>query len=260
MTDCEIITGDALLLLPQLAERPSLIVTDPKYNQGVDYGPGESSDSLPPDEYLAWCRRWMFACYNALTPTGSMFVVINTEWADDYGKLLTESGFHHRNRIVWFYRFGVHQSRKFGRDHAIIRYVVKDPRQFTFNADAVRVPSARQARYKDKRADSRGRVPGDVWEIPLDNFASDVWEVPRVCGTFRERIPGFPTQLPEALVERMVLACSNAGELVADPFCGSATTLVAAKRHGRRGIGIELSPAYSESGRERLRGVEVIGG
>jgi len=115
-----------------------------------------------------------------------------------------------------------------------------------FNADAVRVPSARQLKYRDKRANAKGKLPDNVWallpehEPALFHPESDAWLVPRVCGTFRERT-AHSNQLPLALVERIIAVASNAGDIVLDPFLGSGTVLVAARRLGRAGIGIELS-------------------
>src|SRR5262249_47543625 len=149
---------------------------------------------------------------------------------------------------------------KFTRSHAHILYYVADPKRFTFNADAVRVPSARQTTYADRRANPKGRVPDDTWVLrPQEDerfFApeTDTWYVSRVCGTFKERT-GHPCQMPEALLERIVRVASNAGDLVLDPFAGSGTTLAAAKRLGRRYLGMELSGEYAERVRQRLDGV-----
>ena len=145
-----------------------------------------------------------------------------------------------RNRITWHETFGVYCHNKFGRTSRPIYYATKSPKSFTFNKDAVTVPSARQEKYGDKRAAPGGKIMGDVWEIS------------RVCGTFKERVKGVPTQLPGELVERIVGVSSNPGDVVLDPFAGSGTTLAIAKRMGRSGIGIELNPEYASISEARV--------
>src|SRR5262249_6916673 len=126
-----------------------------------------------------------------------------------------------------------------------------------FSPGGVRVPSARQTSYADRRAHPRGKLPDDTWVLRPqedDRFFqpdTDTWYVSRVCGTFKERT-GHPCQMPEALLERIIRVASNPGDLVLDPFAGSGTTLVAAKRLGRRYLGIELSGEYADKVRQRL--------
>src|SRR5262249_40394612 len=150
--------------------------------------------------------------------------------------LLEDLGFHLRNMIAWHYTFGQAQKRRFTPSWTPIFYVVKDPNNYTFNADAVRVPSDRQTRYNDRRANPLGKVPNDVWVLRPDQEspahfhpATDVWKISRVAGTFKERA-GHVTQLPLALAERIIRVASNPGDVVLDPFAGTGTVLVAAKR------------------------------
>ncbi|MDT0616795.1 site-specific DNA-methyltransferase, partial [Streptomyces lancefieldiae] len=126
------------------------------------------------------------------------------------------------------------------------------PKRFTFNADAVRVPSARQLVYNDGRAVAAGRLPDDTWilrpqDVP-DAFQpdEDTWYFRRVCGTFKERAGWHGCQMPEQLLGRIIRVSSNEGDVVLDPFAGSGTTLVAAKKLGRRWLGFELSKGYYE--------------
>ena len=120
---------------------------------------------------------------------------------------------------------------------------MKDAKRFTFNDGdpAVRIKSDRQKKYNDRRANPDGKLPGDVWT-----------EFPRVCGTFKERVGWHPCQMPEALLERIVCACSRPGDVVLDPFAGSGTTLAAAARQGRRWIGVELSEKYARRAEKRI--------
>lgn len=218
----------------------NLIFADPPYNIGVDYGKGKKFDRRDEREYQDWCQDWLQACERALTPDGSLWVLINDEWADLFGIMLRYVGLHRRSWIKWYETFGVNCTNKFNRTSRHLFYCVADPKHFTFNREAVTRPSDRQTKYKDKRANPNGKI----WD--------DVWQIPRLCGTTKERIPGFPTQLPLALLKPIVGCSSNPGDLVVDPFCGSGTTGVVCKQLGRRFIGIESNPDYVELAEKRI--------
>jgi site-specific DNA-methyltransferase (adenine-specific) len=251
-----VLTGDCLSLLAGLPEASvDLAFADPPFNIGYDYD--VYHDHKGKDDYLGWTERWLAAVRRVLKPTGSFWVAIGDEYAAETKVRLDALGLTMRNWIVWHYTFGVHCTKKFTRSHAHLFYYVVNPKRFTFNADAVRVPSARQSTYADKRANPRGRVPDDTWVLrPQEDErlfppTSDTWYVSRVCGTFKERT-GHPCQMPEAVLERIVRASSAPGDLVLDPFAGSGTTLAVAKRLGRHYLGIELSDEYAEQVRRRL--------
>jgi site-specific DNA-methyltransferase (adenine-specific) len=220
-----------------------LVFADPPYNIGYVYD--EYQDDLPDTQYVAWCRAWMAACQRVLTPTGSFYIAIGDDFAAQVRLLGKDLGLHLRNWIIWCYTFGQNMKRKFSRAHTHILYFTKDAREFTFNDRALRFPSARHTEYQDLRANPLGRLPNDVWD-----------EFPRVCGTFKERDGFHGCQLPEALLTRIILASSNAGDVVLDPFVGSGTTAAAAKRLGRRYLGIDISAEYVKRTRQRLRNVE----
>src|SRR4051794_22313325 len=256
----QILTGDCLAHLARLeAGSVGLAFADPPFNIGYDYD--VYHDGRGHDDYLAWTERWLAAVRRVLKPAGSFYVAIGDEYAAELKVRLDALGLTMRNWIVWHYTFGVSCTRKFNRSHAHIFYYVADPKRFTFNADAVRVPSARQTTYADRRANPAGKLPDDTWVLrPQEEercFApdGDTWYVSRVCGTFKERT-GHPCQMPEAGLERVVRASSNPGDLTLDPFAGSGTTLAVARRLGRHYLGVELSPEYAGRIRERLRNVE----
>ncbi len=257
----EIVTGDCLKVLPRLPEGSvALAFADPPFNIGYDYD--VYNDRRGRAEYLLWTERWLAEVRRVLRPDGSVFVAIGDEYAAELKVRLDELGLTMRNWIVWHYTFGVHCTKKFTRSHAHILYYVADPKRFTFNADAVRVPSARQRLYADRRANPAGRVPDDTWVLrPQEDERffhpeHDTWYVSRVCGTFKERT-GHPCQMPEALLERIVRVASNPDDLVLDPFAGSGTTLAVARRLGRRWFGVELSAEYAERVRRRLESVNA---
>jgi site-specific DNA-methyltransferase (adenine-specific) len=252
----QILTGDCLRLLAELpAGSVDLAFADPPFNIGYEYDVYE--DDRSHSDYLTWTERWLAAVRRVLAPTASFYVAIGDEYAAELKVRLDALGLTLRNWIIWHYTFGVHCKRKFNRSHAHIFYYVVDPRRFTFNADAIRVPSARQTTYADRRANPTGKVPDDTWVVrPQEdgrffNPDSDTWFVSRVCGTFKERT-GHPCQMPEAVLERIIQVSSNPGDLVLDPFAGSGTTLAVAHKLARRWVGVELSPEYATAIRQRL--------
>ena len=174
-----------------------------------------------------------------------------------------ELGFTCRSWVIWYYTFGVNCTKKFNRSHAHLFHMVKDPKQFTFNADDARVPSARQLVYGDKRANAKGRLPDDTWvlrpqDLPAGFSADDdTWYFPRVAGTFKERQGFHGCQMPEQLLARIIRVSSNIGEVVVDPFGGSGTTLAVAKKLDRRYLGFELSDDYVLAINTRLDGIAV---
>ncbi|RMG36566.1 MAG: site-specific DNA-methyltransferase, partial [Planctomycetota bacterium] len=251
--------GDCVELMRRWADaghRADLIVADPPYNIGFRYDVYQ--DNLPDDEYCGWTQQWMAAAYGLLKDDGTFWVAIGDEYAAELKRLAESVGFHIRNWVVWYYTFGVHCTQMFGRSHTHFLYFVKDPQRFTFNADAVRVPSARQLVYNDRRADARGRLPDNTWILrPHDAPQAflpdhDTWYFARVAGTFRERAGFHGCQLPERLLERIIRACSNEGEVVVDPFAGSGSTLVVAKKLRRRFVGCDLSEEYVRHAQRRL--------
>ena len=237
-----IVRGDVLKVLPTWPEGcVDLVFADPPFNIGYEYD--QYDDSRPPDEYMAWTKKWVDACLRVLKPDGTFWIAIGDEYAADV-RVMMRGRATLRNWVIWHYTFGQNCKYKFNRSHTHLFYFVKDPEQFTFNADdpRVRVPSDRQLKYNDKRANPKGRLPHDVWT-----------EFPRVCGTFKEREGWHPCQMPVELLERIVLACSNPDDVVLDPFAGSGTTLVAAANHGRQWLGVELSKDYARRAERRVR-------
>jgi len=217
-----------------------LIFTDPPYNIGIDYGEGEKADLITPQAYMKWVRQWFSLCWDCLADDGSMWVMIGDEYAAEYCTELKATGFTVRSWIKWYETFGVNCSNKFNRTSRHIFYAVKDSSLFVFNPEPVTRPSDRQAKYGDSRAATGGKI----WD--------DVWQIPRLTGTCAERIPDFPTQLPLALVQPIVLCASMPGDLVVDPFNGSGTTGVAAIRNGRKYVGIEKSEKFADMATMRL--------
>src|ERR671922_1979549 len=146
-----ILTGDCLR---HLAELPpacvDLAFADPPFNIGYDYDVYDDRQSRA--DYLVWTERWLAAVRRVLKPTGSFYVAIGDEYVAELKVRLDGLGLTMRNWIVWHYTFGVSCTKKFNRSHAHILYYARHPREFTFNPDGVRVPSARMTTYADRRA------------------------------------------------------------------------------------------------------------
>ena len=260
----EIWTGDCLEQLARLPDGSAqLIFADPPFNIGYDYD--VYRDARNRDDYLVWTEQWLQSAKRVLASDGSFFVAIGDDYAAEMKVRLDAMGLTMRNWIIWHYTFGVSCKNKFSRSHTHILYYVANPKKFTFNADAIRVASARQTTYADRRANPTGKVPDDTWLLrPQESDVhfqpdDDTWHESRVCGTFNERSK-HPCQMPESVLERIIRVASNQDNLVLDPFAGSGTTLAVAKRLGRRYLGIELSEAYAEAVAERLRVVRVDDG
>lgn len=255
--------GDCLKLLARMKTGSvHLAFADPPFNIGYEYD--TYHDRRTADDYLGWSQQWMGEIVRVLRPDGTFWLAIGDEYAAELKVLATrELGLTCRSWVVWYYTFGVNCKQKFSRSHAHLLHFVKDPKHFTFNVEAIRVPSARELVYGDKRANPTGRLPDDTWilrpqDLPEGFTAdADTWYFPRVCGTFKERSGWHGCQMPEQLLGRIIRASSNPGDLVIDPFGGSGTTLAVAKKLGRSFMGLELSQAYAKRITERLADIRV---
>lgn len=238
--------GDALDVLPGIADGSvDLIFADPPYNIGKRFG--ESHDRWPSEEsYLDWCYQWLELCLTKLSPQGSMYLMASTQAMPSLDLYLRKH-LQILSRIVWTYdSSGVQARRHYGSLYEPILFCVKDKKNYLFNAEAIKVPARTGAERQliDYRKDppqvyNSTKVPGNVWEFP------------RV----RYRMPEYqehPSQKPQALLERIILASSNPGQIVLDPFAGSFTTAAVAQKLGRHSISIEREASYVAAGLKRL--------
>jgi site-specific DNA-methyltransferase (adenine-specific) len=259
----QIIQGDSIKVLNEGPEGwVDLVFADPPFNIGYLYH--GYNDQRDDKDYLNFSRDWMTAVHRALKPNGSFYLAIGDEFAAELTYIAKrKAGFHLRNWIIWHYTFGQQPKSKFARSHTHILYFTKDKKEFTFNPDAVRVASARQTTYKDSRANPKGKLPDDVWYLRPQEaaeagyFAGDqsTWNVSRVCGTFKEREGWHGCQMPIGVLNRIIAASSNPGDVVLDPFNGSGTTVVAAALAGRKYVGIDQSDEYVGYAKKRLEHV-----
>jgi DNA modification methylase len=227
-------TGNAIDLMDTLPSNSvDLIIADPPYNLGKDYG--NNLDNIEFDEYIKFSKNWLSSANRIIKPTGTIYVFMGVRFISYlYDILERELNLSFNTWITWHYTQGIGKTKGFSPRHDDILMFTKS-KKFTFNLDAIRVPQ----KYYRERNNMRGANPGDVWEFSHVHYCQD------------NRQP-HPTQKPEGLIERMVLASSNEGDFVLDPFCGSGTTLRVCQQINRNSLGFELNPDYVQMTQERL--------
>jgi DNA modification methylase len=253
--------GDANAFAARLPDQSvDLIVTSPPYNLGKDY-----ERRLPIDQYLAMQTPIIADLVRVLRNTGSLCWQVGNYVEDGeifpldvfYYTLFKQQGLKLRNRIIWHFRHGLHNTKRFsGRYETLLWFTKRD--HYTFNLDAVRVASKYPGKrhYKGKNigkpsGNPKGKNPSDVWEILLDDWESAFWDIPNVKSNHPEKTI-HPCQFPVELVERCVLALTQTDQVVFDPYVGVGSSLLAAIKHERRAIGCEQDPTYAEIARQRL--------
>ena len=233
--------GDCQKLMQALPEGLfDLTVTSPPYNIGKEY---ETVQDVT--QYLEWCACWIREIHRLTTTQGAFWLNLGYVSLPGRAKaipipyLLWERvPFYLLQEIVWNYGAGVSAKKSFCPRNEKFLWYVRDPERYTFNLDDVRDPDVKYPKQKKN---------GKLKCNPLGKNPSDVWQFPKVTsGTDRaspERTP-HPAQFPLAVIDRIVKASSNAGDLVLDPFLGSGTVIEAALRNGRRAVGFEIKPEY----------------
>ena len=246
--------GDCREVLPALPDKGcvDLIFADPPFNWDVPYDGWE--DNMPREAYEQFTFDWLDACIETLSPKGSLWVNIPDDSAAEIVMHLKQRGLTMINWCVWHFRFGQHRDGAFITSKVHALYFAKDPNNRAWNPDAVLEQSDRASIYNDKRTQAKERNKG--MRVPMDVWYGKYWG--RVQGNNQERRSGHQNQIPEVYLERVILACSNEGDLVLDPFAGSGTTNTVARSHGRRSIGIEYSQATAESAWERITSIGMI--
>lgn len=233
--ELKVICGDAIDEMKKLPDKSiRLIVTDPPYNLNKDYG--NNQDKLEFDDYLEFSRQWLTEAKRVLTDDGTIYVFMGMRYISYvFSFLEQELNMSFNSWITWFYTQGTGKTKGFSPRHDDILMFTKSPKHFVFNLDDIRVP---QKFYRSVN-NMRGSNPGNVWEFSHVHY----------CNKNRKK---HPTQKPEALFERMILASSNPGDIVLDPFVGSGTTLRVCQQTNRSCIGIDLNPEYVKLTKERL--------
>jgi adenine-specific DNA-methyltransferase len=205
------------------------------------------------DVYLAKQKPILKILVSMLKPNGSLcWQVGNFVDRDrivpldiEFHRMFSELGLKLQNRIIWHFGHGLHSKRRFSGRYEVVLWYTKGPR-YKFNLDAVRI----KPKYPGKKA-YKGKNKGRYSSNPRGKNPEDVWAIPNVKGNHVEKTD-HPCQFPVGLAERLVLALTNKGDLVYDPYCGVASAGVAALHHGRRFVGSERVLKYARMGLTRL--------
>lgn len=260
-TKSRILCGDSTTLLDH--HQPGsvqLIVTSPPYNIGKEY---ESKKDLT--NYLQQMQIIINKLYIILKPGGSICWQVGN-YIDNgeivpldvlFYPIFKSTGLKLRNRIIWHYGHGVHCTNRLSPRYETILWFTKGD-SYIFNLDNIRVPSKypNKKHYKGPKkgqlsGNPLGKNPSDIWETLMHDFESCIWEIPNVKSAHCEKTD-HPCQFPIELAERCILAFSNQGDIVIDPFCGSGSTIVAAEKNGRVGIGYDIVEQYCQIAINRL--------
>lgn len=242
-----IIWGDAIEALNVQVPNSSvdLIFCDPPYNIGKNFN-GRKDRWESDEKYLEWCYQWISLCIDKLKDNGSFYLMAATQ-SMPFLDLFVRGKLTILSRIVWHYdSSGVQAKRYFGSLYEPILHCVKNPDNYTFNSQDILIEAKTGAirklidyRKSEPSIYNTAKVPGNVWTFPRVRYRMREYEE-------------HPTQKPEALLERIILASSNPGDTVLDPFAGTFTTSFVAQKQERRSMGIEIEEPYVKIGLRRL--------
>ncbi|UCG02447.1 MAG: site-specific DNA-methyltransferase [Candidatus Heimdallarchaeota archaeon] len=204
-------------------EKISLIIADPPDNINLKYN--DFLDNQPIQVYTDQLNMWLYKMKNITN--GPIFFTFNEKWTYIVEKIIHQLKIPLIQRLQWYYSFGQDQTskNKYGLCYRPIYWLNSD----YMKPEAIKIPSARQTKYNDKRAAKGGKLPPNVWEFS------------RICGTFKEKRKWCPTQLPEKLVERIIKGHYPNEGYVLDPFLGSGTVPIICQKLGINCLGVEVS-------------------
>lgn len=222
-----------------------LIFADPPYNIGKNFGNNIDKWNST-EEYIEWCKSWIDECFRILKDSGTFYFMTATQFMP-YLDIYVNEKYNVLSRIVWTYdSSGVQSKKMFGSLYEPILMCTKTKKsKYIFNYEAIMVEAktGSQRKLVDYRKKvpapyNTKKVPGNVWNYNRVRFKMEEYE-------------NHPTQKPESLLERIILASSNENDIVLDPFSGTFTTSTVAIRYGRKAIGIELNDEYYKIGIRR---------
>lgn len=261
--------GDCLVKLKELPdESVDLIYIDPPFSSNRNYVAFWNEQEKRHFEdrfenvrtYIDYMKPRVEQLYRVLKPTGSFYY--HCDWhASHYIKVLLDMDYlfgykNFLNEIVWSYRRWPSKSKAYQRFHDIILYYAKNKDSHVFNTVYQDIADITRKIHKGKKQQALV-IDGHRWSKDSEEKADktpigDAWYISTIAGNARERL-GYPTQKPEALLERIIKASSNEGDIVLDAFCGCGTALVVAEREKRRWIGIDISPTACRVMAKRLK-------
>ncbi len=250
-----VICGDSLEILKKVRDKSiNLIFADPPYNLKKDFGNNKDCWENISD-YVNWCKVWIDECMRIMTDDGTMYFMTATQHMS-YLDIYISENYNVLCRIVWTYdSSGVQSKKMYGSLYEPILMINKNKNsKYTFNYKDILVEAKTGAKRGliDYRKDppqpyNTEKVPGNVWDFSRVRFKMEEYE-------------NHPTQKPESLLERIIRASSNEGDILLDPFSGSFTTSAVASRLGRKSIGIDINPEYFEIGIRRTGIANEYGG
>jgi adenine-specific DNA-methyltransferase len=254
--------GNAFTLLKRVEPGSiNLTITSPPYNIGKVY---EKRTTL--QKYLSQFAAFAHDLYKATSEDGSLCWEVGNyvEEGEVYPldiyfyDIFKEAGFKLRNRIIWHFEHGLHASKRFSGRYETILWFTKTDR-YTFNLDNIRVPSKYPGKTHYKGAkrgkpsgNPLGKNPSDFWKVVASDWEKEIWDIPNVKANHPEKTI-HPCQFPIELIQRCVLALTDEGDLVLDPFLGVGSSIIAAIMHDRRGLGFELLSEYITLSNKRIK-------
>lgn len=251
--------GDSVAWMNSIeSQSVDLVFADPPYNiKKADWDNFESREA-----YIAWSLRWITEAARVLKSSGSLYICGFSEILADL-KHPAAKHFHSCRWLVWHYRNKANLGRDWGRSHESILHFRKSS-EFELRLDAIRIPYGNHTLKYPSHPQAEtsnfgnGKPRDEEWQPhPLGAKPKDVFEIPTTCNGMGEKTP-HPTQKPEELVRKLVLAASDEGQIVLDPFSGSGTTLVVAEQLNRRWLGCDLNPEYNQWAIQRLEKVRRL--
>jgi len=254
--------NDSLAFLKTVPDRVArLVVSSPPYNIGKPY---ERRVELK--QYLEWQLSILRECVRILQPDGSLCWQVGNHVDSGevfpldiffYRLLKEELRLKLRNRIIWYFEHGLHASKRFSGRYEVVLWFTKGD-SYVFNLDAVRVPQKYPGKryYKGPKqgqisGNPLGKNPGDIWDLLASEWEEGVWDIPNVKWNHPEKTI-HPAQFPVELVQRLVLALTQPGDVILDPFMGVGSSLIAAILHGRRAMGVDDNETYVKIAQGRV--------
>jgi len=267
-TEALFIHKDVLAAFSEIEPKSiDLVVSSPPYNIGKSY---EKDTKLTFEQYVEWQKQVISELVKLVSDQGSICWQVGNFVRNGevipldsiFYQVFADHGLKLRNRIIWKFNFGYNLDRRFsGRYETMLWFTLSD--DYKFNLDPVRIPQIypgkRHSKAKGERAgqpsgNPKGKNPSDFWEFSAerDFVENPIWDIPNVKASHPEK-SDHPCQFPIELVERCVAALTEPGDKVLDPFVGTGATVIAALKHGRRGIGIDKDKGFLDIAEQRIR-------
>jgi len=243
--------GSCLDLLKDIPDKSiQLVVTSPPYNIGKEY-----EKKIKIDEYVYQQSEVIRECVRVVKDQGSVCWQVGNYVNNGaiipldtiLYPIFNDLNLVMRNRIIWQFEHGLHCSKRFSGRYETIVWFTKNTKDYVFNLDPIRVPQ----KYPGKKH-FKGPKVGQYSCNPLGKNPGDVWDIPNVKNNHIEKTE-HPCQFPVGLIERLILSLTNKGDWVFDPFVGTGTSIIAALRNNRRGIGAEIERKYVKISNDRIR-------